>query len=62
MTIRTVTLNELRGLIPLVGYRAVSRKVGVDASVLHRFCAGRAVQSDTLKKIADALSVKVLID
>lgn len=62
MTLRTVTLSELRQLLTAKGYRAVSRESGVDPGTLHRFGAGRAIQSDTLKKVADALSVKVLID
>jgi hypothetical protein len=59
---RTVSLDELRGIIALVGYRVAARQTGVDVGTIHRFANGRPAQSDTLKKMADGLSVKVLID
>ena len=62
MAIRTVTLDELRGLIPLLGYRAVSRDANVTHATLTRFSGGAPIQTDTLKKITDALKVRVVVD
>jgi hypothetical protein len=59
---RTVTLDEFREMLTERGYSAVSRESGVDVSVINRFAHGRAIQTDTLKRLIAVLSVKVLID